>query len=73
MKLLEKIKAFFGLDFMDQACRQVKADEDLIARSIAQQFTRGSIGIQKGAFQTRGDLDEALKRAGLPPTLPREE
>jgi hypothetical protein len=73
LSFFSRIKALVGLDFKDQARREVEADEDRAARRTAERFARGSIGIQKGMFQTRGDLDEAMKRVGLPPTLPREE
>lgn len=73
MSFFSRIKAFVGLDFMEQARREVEADEDRAARRTAERYARGSVGIQKGTFQTRGDLDQALKHVGLPPTLPREE
>lgn len=73
MSFFSKIKALVGLDFTDQARREVEADEDRAARRTAERFARGSVGIQKGTFQTRGDLDEAMSRVDLPPTLPREQ
>lgn len=73
MSFFSRIKALVGLDFTDQARREVALDEERAARRTAERFSRGSVGIQKGTFQTRGDLDEALKRVDLPPTLPREE
>lgn len=73
VSFFSKIKALMGLDFTDQARREIEADEDQAARRAAERFARGSVGIQKGAFQTRGDLDRAMKRVRLPPTLPREQ
>jgi hypothetical protein len=73
VSFLSRIKALVGLDFTDQARREIAADEDYAARRTAERFARGSVGIQKGTFQTRGDLDEAMGRVGLPPTHPREQ
>ena len=73
MNFMHTVKALLGLDFKDQARREIEADEDQAARRTAERFARGSVGIQKGTFQTRGDLDLAMKYVGLPPTLPREQ
>jgi len=73
VSFFSKIKALVGLDFTDQAIREVRQDEERAARRTAERYSRGSVGLQRGTFQTRRDLDEDLRRVGLPATLPRED
>ena len=65
MQLVKKIKALLGIDFYNQARKEVECEEEQAARKVAMRFSRGSVSIQKGAFQTRRDLDHAMKDAGL--------
>jgi hypothetical protein len=71
LRLLDVIKRRLGLDFSEQARREVKREEENAARKSAERYSRGSVGIQKGAFQTREDLDRDLAEAGIPPPPPR--
>jgi hypothetical protein len=66
MKVIGKVKSFLGLDFARQAHDEIARDEVAAARKVAMRYSRGSVGIQSGAFQTRRDLDKALDKAGLP-------
>lgn len=72
MSFMQSVKALFGLDFTDQARRELKHDEDSAGREIAARFGRGSVGIQKGAFMTRSDIDLELSKADIPPPPPRD-
>ena len=65
MSFLGKVKTFLGVDFYNQALNEVGLEEEMAARKVAMRYSRGSVGIQKGAFQTRKDLDAAMRRAGL--------
>jgi hypothetical protein len=67
MQLLRRVKRLLRLDFGAQAEREVAGEEENAARKTATRYSRGSVGIQKGAFQTRKDLDRELENAGLPP------
>lgn len=71
MNVVRTLKRRLGLDFADQAERQVKQDERAAAGKVAQRYSRGSVGIQRGAFRTRDDIDGDLARAGIPPAEPR--
>ena len=72
MRLIDTIKNRLGLDFSEQASREVKREEDAAGRKSAERYSRGSVGIQKGAFETRDDIDRELARAGIPPAPPHE-
>jgi hypothetical protein len=67
MQFFHTVKHLLGLDFEDRARREVASEEEAAAQKMAARYSRGSVGIQTGAFQTRADLDRALKEAGLPP------
>jgi negative regulator of sigma E activity len=66
MQILSRIKTLAGLDFADRAQAEVEAEEDAAAEKVAPRFARGSVGIQRKAFQTKKDLNRLLARVGLP-------
>jgi hypothetical protein len=63
--ILQTLKSAFGVDFERQARDEIRQDEDRAARDVVVLHVRGSIGIAKGAFQTRADLDHALALSGI--------
>lgn len=70
MEAIRKIMAMAGLDFAERARREIRHEEETAARKGAVRYSRGSVRIQHNAFQTRGDLNRRLVRAGLPPVPP---
>lgn len=62
MRLLKAIMARVGLDFAEQAKQEVVREEEAAAHEVAKRFTRGSVGIQRGTFQTRKQLDRELEK-----------
>jgi hypothetical protein len=64
---IDQVKRILGLDFSDQARREIAEDEDAAGRKTAARYSRGSVGIQKSAFQTRADLNRQLAKAGISP------
>jgi hypothetical protein len=67
MNLFLTLRNRLGLDFEERAHREVRREEEAVSRKTAERYSRGSVGIQKGAFQTRDDLDRSLERQGLSP------
>lgn len=67
MRLARIIKAILGLDFDAQSRAEIRREENEAVRKVAERYSRGSVGIQRGAFQTREDLDRELEKVGLPP------
>lgn len=67
MSFMHRIKVLLGLDFEDFARQQVREDEELAARKGAGRYSRGSVNIQKQAFETRGDLNARLERFWIEP------
>ena len=65
MSFIDKVKTLIGVDFANQAHLQVRREEEQAARKVAMRYSRGSVSIQKGAFQTREDLNKALEKSGI--------
>ena len=63
MPILKTIKTLLGIDFAEQASKEVEQEEEYAARRAAMRFSRGSVGVQQGAFLTRKDLDKSLEKA----------
>lgn len=72
MSFLHAIAHYLGLDFAEQARIEVRREEDVAGRKGAERFSRGSVGIQKGAFSTREDIDRELAKADIPPAPAHE-
>jgi len=72
MSFLHTIAHCLGLDFAEQARLEVRREENAAGRKGAERFSRGSVGIQKGAFATREEIDRELAKADIPPAPPHE-
>jgi hypothetical protein len=63
MHFLRKIRSLLGLNFAEQANKEIAQEEEQAARKVAMRFSRGSVGIQSGAFLTRKELDRKIEGA----------
>jgi hypothetical protein len=61
--MMTSFKRCLGMDFSDQASREIKDAGRDNARALAARYSRGSVRIQAGAFVTNEDIESERVKA----------